>query len=247
MVDPINQSRGFFQWRDGGLVQVGGYFLTADRGDRIALARLVNDLEKLPNPEGGGGGMISPRLEAELIKMLTRPAHFPVTSPAEKVQIATVFGMLGTFLGVLAVALAMWLYQLQARIQDQNESFLALARAVEQLGDNQRLAIDTLIQKVGGDKPDEFLERYNKTAREPRRGPATAQDPAVDHRATGRPGQGPREAADRSRRPSSHRRRRTSKKYETDAEGGTQAPQARSPASRNRTIRSSIGSTSWPP
>ncbi len=60
VVDPINQSRGFFQWRDGGLVQVGGYFLTADRGERIALARLVNDLEKLPNPEGGGGGSLSP-------------------------------------------------------------------------------------------------------------------------------------------------------------------------------------------
>ncbi len=166
VVDPINQSRGFFQWRDGGLVQVGGYFLTADRGERIALARLVNDLEKLPNPEGGGGGMISPRLEAELLKMLTRPAHFPVTSPAEKVQIAAVFGMLGTFLGVLAVALAMWLYQLQTRIQDQNESFLALARAVQDLGENQRLAMDTLVQKVGSDKPEEFLDRYNKTARE---------------------------------------------------------------------------------
>ena len=52
VVDPINQTRGFFQWRDGGMAQVGGYYLTADRGDRIALARLVNDLEQLPNPEG---------------------------------------------------------------------------------------------------------------------------------------------------------------------------------------------------
>ena len=51
-----------------------GYYLTADRGDRIALARLVNDLEQLPNSEGGSGGTFSPRLEAELIKMLTRPA-----------------------------------------------------------------------------------------------------------------------------------------------------------------------------
>ncbi len=166
VVDPINQSRGFFQWRDGGLVQVGGYFLTADRGDRIALARLANDLEKLPNPEGGGGGSLSPRLEAELIKMLTRPAHSQVSSPVERVQIATVFGMLGTLLGVLAVALAMWLYQIQMRIQDQNESFLALARSVEQLGDSQRLAIDTLLEKVGGEKPAEFIEQYNKTARE---------------------------------------------------------------------------------
>jgi proteasome lid subunit RPN8/RPN11 len=166
VVDPINQSRGFFQWRDGGLAQVGGYFLTADRGDRIALARLANDLEKLPNPEGGGGGSLSPRLEAELIKMLNRPAHAHVTSPVERVQIATVFGMLGTFLGVLAVAVAMWLYQIQSRIQDQNDSFLALARSVEQLGDSQRLAIDTLLEKVGGEKPAEFIEQYNKAARE---------------------------------------------------------------------------------
>ncbi len=166
VVDPINQSRGFFQWRDGGLIQVGGYYLTADRSDRVALARLANDLEKLPNPEGGGGGTLSPRLEAELIKMLTRPAHAHVASPAEKMQIATVFGMLGTFLGVLAVALAMWLYQFQARIQEQNDSFLALSGAVEKIGEGQRLAMDTLVEKIGGDEPTKFLERYSKAARE---------------------------------------------------------------------------------
>ena len=60
----------------------------------------------------------------------------------------------------------MWLYQFQARIQEQNESFLALARSVEQIGEGQRIAIDTLVEKIGGDKPVEFLERYNKAARE---------------------------------------------------------------------------------
>ena len=35
------------------LAQVGGFYLTADRGDRIALARLVNDLENIPNADGG--------------------------------------------------------------------------------------------------------------------------------------------------------------------------------------------------
>ena len=74
--------------------------------------------------------------------------------------------MLGTFLGVLAVALAIWLYQLQGadpgpkRIRDRP------GPAVEDLGDSQRLAMDTLIQKIGGDKPEEFLERYNKAARD---------------------------------------------------------------------------------
>ena len=75
VVDPINQTRGFFHWRDGGMAQVAGYYLTADRGDRIALARMANDLEQIPNTEGGSGGSFSPRLEAELIKMLTRPGQ----------------------------------------------------------------------------------------------------------------------------------------------------------------------------
>src|SRR6185437_8205312 len=166
VVDPINQTRGFFQWRDGGLAQVGGYYLTADRGDRVTLARLANDLEKLPNPEGGGGGALSPRLEAELIKMLTRPAPVHSSSPAERLQLATLFGMLGTFLGILGVALALWLYQLQGRMEDQGEAMMALARSVEQLGDNQRLANDTLIRKIAADKPEEFVAQYNKAVKE---------------------------------------------------------------------------------
>ena len=166
VVDPINQTRGFFQWRDGGLAQVGGYYLTADRGDRVALARLVNDLEKLPNPEGGGGGVLSPRLEAELINMLTRPAQSPVSSPVERLQLATLFGMLGTFLGILGVALALWLYQLQGRIQDQSDSLSALVQAVERMGDSQRLANDALVRKLDTDKPEEFVAQYSKAVRE---------------------------------------------------------------------------------
>ncbi len=98
--------------------------------------------------------------------MLTRPAHSPMTSPAERVQLAAVFGMLGTLLGVLAVALAMWLYQIQTRIQDQNDSLIALERAVVDLGDNQRLAMDTLVQKIGVDKYEDFYKLYNKADRE---------------------------------------------------------------------------------
>jgi proteasome lid subunit RPN8/RPN11/Tfp pilus assembly protein PilN len=166
VVDPINQTRGFFQWRDGGLAQVGGYYLTADRGDRVALARLANDLEKLPNPEGGGGGSLSPRLEAELIKMLTRPAPSYTSSPAERLQLATLFGMLGTFVGILGVALALWLYQLQSRVQEQNDAVMALARSVEQLGDNQRLTTDTVIRKLGAEKAEDYLAQYTKTAKD---------------------------------------------------------------------------------
>src|SRR4051794_39383250 len=78
VVDPIRQTRGFFQWRDGNLDQVGGYHISADRADRVALSRFVNELESIPNTEGGGG--LSPRLEAELIAMLTRPAAHHATA-----------------------------------------------------------------------------------------------------------------------------------------------------------------------
>jgi proteasome lid subunit RPN8/RPN11 len=165
VVDPINQSRGFFQWRDGGLAQVGGYFLTAERGDRIALARLANDLEKLPNPEGGGGGL-SPRLEAELIKMLTRPAQSHQVSPVERLQLATIFGMIGTFLGILGVALVLWLFQLQGRLQEQGEAIIEMARSVDQINANQRLATETLVSKIADAKPEEFLARYNQAVKD---------------------------------------------------------------------------------
>ena len=77
----------------------------SDRGDRVALARLVNDLEQLPNSEANSGGTFSPRLEAELINMLSRPAiHRDTTNPVEKAQLAAVFGLVGVVLGMLIVA-----------------------------------------------------------------------------------------------------------------------------------------------
>jgi proteasome lid subunit RPN8/RPN11 len=162
VVDPINQTRGFFQWRDRGMVQVGGYYLTAERGDRVALARLVNDLEKIPNPEGNSGGGLSPRLEAELIKMLTRPVHRDTGSPVERVQMAAVFGMVGMILGAIGVAAALWIYQLGLRLHAQSESFQALARQVEQSTSSQRMVNDTLLEKIGGDDADEILARMER-------------------------------------------------------------------------------------
>ena len=144
VVDPVQQTRGFFQWRGQNLAQVEGYYLTADRGDRLALAKLANDLENLPSPTGQGGALLSPRLEAELLKMLTRPsAPQYVSSPADRLQTAMVFGMLGSFLGVLGVAAALWLYQLHGRIQEQSDTLKALAHSVEQVAGSQRLAMDT--------------------------------------------------------------------------------------------------------
>ncbi len=163
VVDPINQTRGFFQWRDGGLAQVSGYFVTADRTDRLALARLVNDLENLPSPEGGGG--FSPRLEAELIHMINRPAPRDAGSSIDKFQLAALFGMLGALLGVLGVAAVLWLFQLNGRIQEQNEALQSLARSVDQTTSAQRLAVDTLIEKAGVASPTEFAERYDRAAK----------------------------------------------------------------------------------
>src|SRR5262249_13853982 len=73
VADPIRPTRGFLRWRDGVLEGFAGCRLPAERDQRQQLARLVNDLEQIPNAEGGGG--LSPRLEAELIAMLSRPSY----------------------------------------------------------------------------------------------------------------------------------------------------------------------------
>jgi hypothetical protein len=163
VVDPIQQSRGFFQWRGGNMAQVEGFYLTAERGDRIALARVANDLENLSNPQEHGGGALSPRLEAELIKMLTRPsAPAYSASAADRVQIAAVFGMLGSMLGVLGVAAGLWLYQLHGRMQEQADALKALATSVDQVAGGQRLAIDSLLERAGIDNPASFAKRFEK-------------------------------------------------------------------------------------
>ena len=163
VVDPINQTRGFFQWREGGMAQVGGYYLASDRADRVALARLVNDLERTANSEANSGGTFSPRLEAELINMLSRPAtHRDTTNPIERAQLAAVFGLIGAVLGMFLVALAFWLYQIHERLQEQTQSYSALSRLVEQSAAGQRLMGDIFIEKVSGEKPVQFESLYEK-------------------------------------------------------------------------------------
>jgi len=166
VVDPINQTRGFFQWHDGGMRQVACYFLTADRGDRIALARLANDLEKIPNSEGSSGGGLSPRLEAELINMITRPGQRDVSSPVERLQIATFYGLLGLFLGVMGLAGVLWLSQLLGKVQQQNESIQALATIVEKSASNQRLVNDTVMERSKLEKPLDFPAQYERAVKE---------------------------------------------------------------------------------
>lgn len=123
VVDPIRQTRGFFQWRDGQMAQVGGFYISGDRRERQALARLVNDLENLPDAEGGVGLGLSPRLEAELIAMLSRPQQ-PVV--VDRAQSAAVFTTLGVALAMLVLAGVLWLGQsLRSQTKQAVEEALA--------------------------------------------------------------------------------------------------------------------------
>lgn len=167
VVDPINQTRGFFQWRDGAMVQLGGFFLVGDRGDRQALARQVNDLENLSNSEGTGGGTFSPRLEAELIRMLNRPtSSYGSSSPAERAQTAVIFSILGGMLGILGLAVAFWLYQISVKFQEQREVLGVLSRLVKESADSQRVALDLVLDQAKGDKSPELIERLKKSVEE---------------------------------------------------------------------------------
>ncbi len=168
VVDPINQTRGFFQWRDSGLAQVGGYHLYTSRADRLSLARFVNDLEKVSSAGADSvlSGSFSPRLEAELINMLKRPTAVHTGTPLEKLQIASIFGLLGSIGAALVFALALWLVQLQNRIQDQTEALQQVGRDLEVMNDRQRLTNDTLLQKVPSQDRAAITQQYAQAAKE---------------------------------------------------------------------------------
>lgn len=160
VVDPIRQTRGFFQWRGDALEEVSGYHVTADRGDRIALARLVNDLENFPNTEGGGAAL-SPRLEAELIAMLTRPPASPV-SAADRTQTAALFGLLGVLVGVLGLAAVFWINHLNHRVEEQTQAL----RDLEKSSGAQRLAIDAMLSDAGGGPSQRISAQYDLVTKE---------------------------------------------------------------------------------
>jgi len=165
VVDPIQSTRGFFRWSDGKMVQVGGFHLCAERTERMALSKLANDLENLPSPPGQGGSALSPRLEAELIKMLSRPVHSQAGGPAERASVVAFFALLGSFLAVVVLAAALWLLQLNARLAEQSDALLALRKGVEDSAGGQRLAYDTLIEKLGDEDQSKFVARYERTAK----------------------------------------------------------------------------------
>jgi proteasome lid subunit RPN8/RPN11 len=128
VVDPIRQDRGFFFWRDGRMVQTGGFWLSAGRSERSALAKLANDLEGIPTADGGGGGSgLSPRLEAQLLAMLSRPQTVAVA--ADRGQSAAVFTLIGAMLGVLLFGAALWVQSLAREMKEQSDAIKSLVKA----------------------------------------------------------------------------------------------------------------------
>ncbi len=159
VVDPINQTRGFFQWNSGDLAEVGGFWIITDRTQRSQLARVVNDLEGIPNTDPSGGGL-SPRLEAELIAMLTRPAPHTIVNSSQSTLTTTLFGMLIGMVGMLGVT---WILALNRQVQEQTVAITAVGRSVERTADAQRLALDTLMPTNGNIPAREILvENYGK-------------------------------------------------------------------------------------
>ena len=91
--------------------------------------------------------------------MLTRPGQRDVSSPVEKLQIATFYGLLGVFLGVMGLATVLWLSQLLGKIQAQSESIQTLTRVVEESASRQRLVTDGLMDRAGDRDPVGFAGR----------------------------------------------------------------------------------------
>jgi hypothetical protein len=168
-VDPVRQTRGFFQWRDGAMVQTGGYYLVAERGDRVALARLVNDLENLPNADPAGGlGGLSPRLEAELIAMLSRPATHAHAPSIDRAQTMTVFTLLGAMLGMIGLAAVLWLNALSGHVAEQGRALDDLRKAVVETAERQRLALDSVVGETAGTSGDDLLRKIARERDEAR-------------------------------------------------------------------------------
>ncbi len=167
VVDPIRQTRGFFWWKNGGVEQVGGYYLIAPRDQRAALTRLVNDLEGIPNDQSGGGGGsgLSPRLEAELINMLTRPPHYATQSAQDRGQSMAMASFAGLLIGLFVCAGALWINGLNSQIGDQAKHIAALTEKLEKNTEVQRLTLDVLATKgEPGTKGEDVFSRAHRDA-----------------------------------------------------------------------------------
>lgn len=161
VIDPIRQDRGFFRWRRDGLEQVGGFYLTSARSDRIALARQVNDLESLPHSESVNSGF-SPRLEAELIAMLTRP-NASTSSTADRALFAAVFGVLGLLAGALVVAAGGWMSSVADQVRNQTAILGEMQTKVDRSDQVSQAAVAALLARAGSSTdPKGFVEELTR-------------------------------------------------------------------------------------
>ncbi len=161
VVDPINRTRGFFQWRDGSIVAVSGFHLTSSRGQRSALARAADQLENVATEEAAAGLSLN---QAELLHMLTRIEHRSAASTREITILAAISGAMGVLVGGVLLAVLLLLARLADRGWERANA--PLAEAVEHLADGQRLAMDALADSLGGSDARAFTARYARTAQE---------------------------------------------------------------------------------
>ena len=179
VIDPIRQIRGFFRWRGDGLEQVGGFWLTASRADRIALARQVNDLESIANAEPAGTGF-SPRLEAELMAMLTRPhTSAPAGSPVNRALYSLLFGGFGLLVGGLVTAATGWMATVARQVEGQSATLNEIRAQVARSDQVGQAAVATLLARSGSDAdPKEFINELarSKTALAEAKGIAANQE-----------------------------------------------------------------------
>ena len=164
VIDPIRQIRGFFRWRGDGLEQVGGFWLTAARADRIALARQVNDLESIASADPAGTGF-SPRLEAELMAMLTRPhVATQVGAPGDRALYGLLFGGLGLLAGGLVVAAGGWMAMVARQVENQSATLNAIRAEVARSEQVSQAAVATLLARVGSTAdPKEFIDELTRS------------------------------------------------------------------------------------
>jgi proteasome lid subunit RPN8/RPN11 len=171
VVDPIRGTRGFFRWREGQMAPVGGFWLTDTRAARVALARLAGDLEGQAPPSEGGGGL-SPRVEAELMAMLTRQR----TAPAAVGGTAgAAIGVLGALVGALAVAMLFGLAALYQELRGQGQALARMADSQQAAAGQvdaarasaKERALDAILADVRiGEPPEAIVGRYTEAVRQ---------------------------------------------------------------------------------
>ena len=127
VVDPIRQTRGFFQWRGDAMEATAASFSRPSEanGLRWRAGQRPGEIPDAHAEHGGGLGGLTPRLEAELIAMLSRPTHTQAHAPVSSIDRETLmlaFTVLGAVVGIIALSAVMWLNALNGHVADQTRA-----------------------------------------------------------------------------------------------------------------------------